>query len=212
MEHRDTETSFEITHNPELFADTDHLLRSGVHIQGHKTQNRYFKFIEDNLPNLKKYYFNLFKLELIERNIIAGNYYYLDIIEDLQSSLGNKKNIEPKVMLFALFLQIISKTELKFSSTYSKEDIFNIITNNNKYKTHFQRILLSDAQEETEITKNTFQRWIKTSLIELEKIGWVYRLNQSDDDRFEILPSFERLSSIYENSILTFDKTNSEIE
>ncbi len=56
MEHQDQETFLKLsTYNFERFAEADNLLRSGMHIQNHKSQRRIYDFIEDNIDTLKSF-------------------------------------------------------------------------------------------------------------------------------------------------------------
>jgi hypothetical protein len=57
MERQNQETFLKLsTYNFERFAETDNLLRSGMHIQNHKTQRKIYDFIEDNIDPLKSFY------------------------------------------------------------------------------------------------------------------------------------------------------------
>lgn len=214
MEHPNKEYYLELKENPELFAETDFLLRSGVHIQDHKSQSRYFRFIESNFSDLKKYYESLFNIDVVPQETVAGKYYFLDYLDEQKSKLlsKTKKNIDPKVTLFAIFLYTIYKTELKFSSRLTKQDILDVINSSNNYKPHIHRILLGSEQAETEITDTTISKWISTSLNEIEKLAWVYFPNNGDEDSFEIMPAFERIAKIYVDTINNIDSIKISLE
>lgn len=214
MERTDKEYYLELKESPELFAETDFHLRSGVHIQDHKSQSRYFRFIESNFPDLKKYYESLFNIDLVSQETVAGKYYFLDYFEELKSNTlsKTKKNLDQKITLFAIFLYTIYKTELKFSTRISKQDVLDVINSSNKYKPNIHRILLGSEQADTEITDTTISKWISTSLYEIEKIAWVYYPNNSDEASFEIMPAFERIAKIYVNTINNIDSIKISLE
>lgn len=214
MEHTNKEYYLELKESPELFAETDFLLRSGVHIQDHKSQSRYFRFIESNFSDLKKYYESLFNIDIVPQENVAGKYYFLDYLDEQKSKTlsKTKKNLDQKVTLFAIFLYTIYKTELKFSSRLTKQDILEVINSSNNYKPHIQRILLGSEQAETEITDTTILKWISSSLNEIEKLAWVYYPNNSDEDSFEIMPAFERIAKIYVDTINNIDSIKISLE
>jgi len=214
MEHTNKEYYLELKESPELFAETDFLLRSGVHIQDHKYQSRYFRFIESNFSDLKKYYESLFNIDIVPQETVAGKYYFLDYLDEQKSKTlsKTKKNLDQKVTLFAIFLYTIYKTELKFSSRLTKQDILDVINSSNNYKPNIHRILLGSEQAETEITDTTILKWISTSLNEIEKLAWVYLPNNSDEDSFEIMPAFERIAKIYVDTINNIDSIKISLE
>ncbi len=214
MEHTNKEYYLELKESPELFAETDFLLRSGVHIQDHKSQSRYFRFIESNFSDLKKYYESLFIIDIVPQETVAGKYYFLDYLDEQKSKTlsKTKKNLDQKVTLFAIFLYTIYKTELKFSSRLNKQDILDVINSSNNYKPNIHRILLGSEQAETEITDTTILKWISTSLNEIEKLAWVYFPNNSDEDSFEIMPAFERIAKIYVDTINNIDSIKTSLE
>jgi hypothetical protein len=214
MEHTNKEFYLELNESPELFAETDFLLRSGVHIQDHKSQSRYFRFIESNYPDLKKYYESLFNIDVVPQETVAGKYYFLEYFDEQKSRTlsKTKKNLDQKVTLFAIFLYTIYKTELKFSSRLTKQDILEVINSSNNYKPNIHRILLGSEQAETEITDTTILKWISTSLNEIEKLAWVYFPNNSDEDSFEIMPAFERIAKIYVDTINNIDSIKISLE
>jgi hypothetical protein len=214
MEHTNKEFYLELKESPELFAETDFLLRSGVHIQDHKSQSRYFRFIESNFPDLKKYYESLFNIDIVPQETVAGKYYFLEYFDEQKSKTlsKTKKNLDQKFTLFAIFLYTIYKTELKFSSRLTKQDILEVINSSNNYKPNIHRILLGSEQAETEITDTTILKWISTSLNEIEKLAWVYFPNNSDEDSFEIMPAFERIAKIYVDTINNIDSIKISLE
>jgi hypothetical protein len=214
MEHTNKEYYLELKESPELFAETDFLLRSGVHIQDHKSQSRYFRFIESNFSDLKKYYESLFNIDIVPQETVAGKYYFLDYLDEQKSKTlsKTKKNLDQKVTLFAIFLYTIYKTELKFSSRLTKQDILDVINSSNNYKPNIHRILLGSEQAETETTDTTILKWISTSLNEIEKLAWVYFPNNSDEDSFEIMPAFERIAKIYVDTINNIDSIKISLE
>ena len=205
MEYQDKETFLELKgHNYERFADTDFQLRSGIHIQEHSSQSRNFRFIEDNFPELYQFYEKLYGIKLCFHPTNMGKFFYLDYFEEQKSRL-KKKSLDAKQTLFAIFLYTLHKTEKRFSTTLSKQEILEALTNHHKIKPHIQRLFLGSEKEETLTTQKTIEKWVDDSLKEIDKLGWIY-FPENDIEKFEILPAFERIALIYQEAINNIDE------
>jgi chromosome condensin MukBEF MukE localization factor len=200
MEHQNKETVLELKeYNLDRFANTDFQLRSGMHIQEHKTQSRNFHFIEENFPDLYPFYIRMYQAKLSFYQSINGKFYYLDFIEEVKSKLS-KESLKPKHTLFAIFLYMLHRIEKRFSITLSKQELVDVLNSHHKIKPHIHRLFLGAEKEDTSPTQNTLYRWVNESLRELEKLGWVETLEE-DSEQFEILPAFERIALIYADAI-----------
>lgn len=200
MEHQNKETVLELKeYNLDRFANTDFQLRSGMHIQDHKTQSRNFHFIEENFPDLYPFYIRMYQAKLSFYQSINGKFYYLDFIDEVKSKLS-KESLKPKHTLFAIFLYMLHRIEKRFSITLSKQELVDVLNSHHKIKPHIHRLFLGAEKEDTSPTQNTLYRWVNDSLRELEKLGWVETLEE-DSEQFEILPAFERIALIYADAI-----------
>jgi chromosome condensin MukBEF MukE localization factor len=200
MEHQNKETVLELKeYNLDRFANTDFQLRSGMHIQDHKTQSRNFHFIEENFPDLYPFYIRMYQAKLSFYQSINGKFYYLDFIDEVKSKLS-KESLKPKHTLFAIFLYMLHRIEKRFSITLSKQELVDVLNSHHKIKPHIHRLFLGAEKEDTSPTQNTLYRWVNESLRELEKLGWVETLEE-DSEQFEILPAFERIALIYADAI-----------
>ncbi|RLD60090.1 MAG: hypothetical protein DRJ01_10255 [Bacteroidetes bacterium] len=211
MENQDKEIFLELKeHNYERFADTDFQLRSGMHIQEHASQNRNFRFIEDNFPELILFYEKLYQSKLCVNQSNIGKFYYLDYFEEQRSKL-KRKSLDSKQTLFAIFLYTLHKVEKRFSTTLSKQELLEALNNHHKIKPHIQRLFLGSEKEETLTTQKTIDKWVDDSLRDLEKLGWIFFI-ENDNEKFEILPAFERIALIYQEAINNIDeiRTNNE--
>src|SRR5690348_11839246 len=91
MEYKDKETLLELKdYNLDRFADTDFQLRSGMHIQEHVSQTKNFRFIEDNFPELYKFYERVYGIKLCSYSTNIGKFYYLDYFEEQKGKLKKK--------------------------------------------------------------------------------------------------------------------------
>lgn len=200
MEHQNKETVLELKeYNLDRFANTDFQLRSGMHIQDHKTQSRNFHFIENNFPQLLSFYERMYQAKLSFYQSINGKFYYLDFIDEVKSKL-TKESLKPKHTLFAIFLYMLHRVEKRFSITLSKQELVDVLNSHHKIKPHIHRLFLGAEKEDTSPTQNTLYRWVNESLRELEKLGWIETLEE-DSEQFEILPAFERIALIYADAI-----------
>lgn len=117
MEHQNQETFLTLSsYNFERFAEADNLLRSGMHIQNHKSQRRMYDFIEDNINTLKPFYERLYKAKLNEQPTVDNKYYYLDA-SDAQNKTLNKAKLDQQATLFAIFILVAqSRKAIQLSS------------------------------------------------------------------------------------------------
>jgi chromosome condensin MukBEF MukE localization factor len=212
MEHQDQETFLKLsTYNFERFGETDNLLRSGAHIQSHKSQRQLFNFIEDNIEPLTEYYERLYKAKLCEEITVDNKFYYLDATGS-QNKVMNKEKLDQRIVLFAIFLYYLQKVEKQFSVYLSKQEIIEAINSNHSIKPHIQKLFFGTEKEDTSSVQKTIDNWVSSSLRQLVKLGWIY-FPDEDDEKFETLPAFERIALIYHEAINDIDniKTSCEI-
>jgi hypothetical protein len=199
------------SYNFDRFAETDFLLRSGVHIQNHKSQRRIYEFIEDNIEPLKDFYERLYKAKLYEQPTADNKYFYLDTSET-QNKILNKIKLDQETTLFAIFLFWLHKVEKRFSFYLTKQELIEVLNTNHKIKSHIHKLYFASEKEDTLSVQKTLENLVNRSLIKLEKLGWVYF--PEDNEKFEILPAFDRIATIYSEVIYDIDniKTNYDIQ
>jgi chromosome condensin MukBEF MukE localization factor len=149
MEHQNQETFLKLsTYNFERFAEADNLLRSGMHIQNHKSQRRIYDFIEDNIEPLKSFYERLYKAKLNEQPTVDNKYFYLDGTE-AQNKILNKVKLDQEATLFAIFLYWLHKVEKQFSFNLTKAEIVEMLNTNHRIKQPIQKIFFGTDKEDT---------------------------------------------------------------
>lgn len=192
------------------FADTDNLLRSGVHVQNHHSQSSAFRFIVENFDDLEIFYQKLYQARL-RRDYYADNvYYYLDYFDDQKSKL-KKKSLDAKETLFAIYLYTLHKVEKRFSTSLSKEEVYQSLITNPKISPQVKRLFLGNQTEETITSNKTIIKWIDEGLRELKNLGWIYSSDNTYED-FEILPAFERIVLIYKDVIFNIEELKISID
>lgn len=200
MEYQDKEVILELkSYNLERFANADHQLRSGMHLQNYKSQTRIFQFIEDNFNELYSFYERMYQAKLSYYQSINGKFYFLEYFDEVKSKLS-KESLKPKHTLFAIFLYMLHRIEKRFSTTLSKQELIEVLNNHHKIKPHIHRLFLGAEKEDTAPTQTTLYRWVSDSLRELEKLGWVQTLEENSE-QFELLPAFERIALVYADAI-----------
>ncbi len=200
MEYQDKEIVLELKNNDfGGFSKADHYLRSGQHIQDHKSQKRIFQFVEDNYPELYAFYEKVYQAKLYHFQNINGSFYFLDYFDEVKSKLS-KESLKPKYTLFAIFLYVLHRIEKRFSTTLSKQELVELLNNHPKIRPHIHRLFLGAEKEDTAPTQATIYKWVSDSLRELEKLGWTQTLEE-DSEQFELLPAFERIALVYADAI-----------
>ena len=203
MEYPYQETFLRLsTYNFERFAEADNLLRSGMHIQNHKSQRKIYDFIEDNIDPLKSFYERLYKVKLNEQPTVDNKYFYLDGTE-AQNKILNKVKLDQEATLFAIFLYWLHRVEKQFSFNLTKTEIVEMLNTNHRIKQPIQKIFFGTDKEDTISIQKTLEKWVGTSLNQLVKLGWVYF--PEDDEKFEMLPAFQRIEIIYRDLIYNID-------
>jgi chromosome condensin MukBEF MukE localization factor len=212
MEYQDKETFLELKpHNSDRFAETDTLLRSGVHIQEHKTQAKYFRFIEDNIDELQKFYRSLYFVKLDFHQGPSGKFYFIDYFDEQRGKL-KRRSLDSNSTLFAIFFYTYHKTERRFSTRIAKNEVIAVLNSNSKIRNHIQRLFFGAESQDTITTTKTIERWAKQGFSELEKLGWVYFIEDADEDVIEVLPAFERIALIYHELINDIESIDSFIK
>lgn len=203
MEHPDQETFLKLsTYNFERFGEADNLLRSGMHIQNHKSQRKIYDFIDDNIETLKTFYERLYKAKLSEQPTVDNKYFYLDGTE-AQGKIMNKVKLDQEATLFAIFLYWLHKVEKQFSFNLTKTELVEILYTNHRIKQPIQKLFFGTEKEDTLSVQKTLENWVGNSLRQLVKLGWVYF--PDDDEKFEMLPAFQRIETIYPDVIHNID-------
>jgi chromosome condensin MukBEF MukE localization factor len=205
MEYQDKEIVLELKNNDfGGFAKTDHFLRSGQHIQDHKSQKRSYQFIENNYQELYAFYEKVYNAKLEYSQNINGKFYFLDYFDEVKSKLS-KESLKQKSTLFAIFLYMLHRVEKRFSTTLTKQELVEVLNTHQKIRPHIHRIFLGAEKEDTAPTQATIYKWVSDSLRDLEKLGWTQTLDE-DSEQFELLPAFERIGLIYADAINNIDE------
>lgn len=194
----------------DIFSDVDHALKSGQHIQNYPHEADLFGFLEKFENDLIYYYKNLFKVNLVCKGTDYDRYYYLDMDDETRGILKSKsKKLSPEYTLLGILLLKIHRIDKYFGNNdIAINDFIKAIKANDEFKDDVYRLFAKRKEKEsTEIDEHTIDEWIKNSLKEFERLGWIhFDRSGGPKETFEIMPSIDRLFTMYSYEIHNIDR------
>lgn len=204
----------------EIFAKTDYWLKSGYHIQyKHPDQQESCRYIQDVYNSLRRHYNDFYDVDLTAGGdeIDHSIYYFIEYRKHSNTQYSRKHfglfdedRLEPDVVIVGLllsFMEVLDST----SSISQVQQALN--EEHDEFKNGFYKLLANNSSGGVDLHKDEVQvnNRIAKALKYFEKIKWLY-FPKADDDRFEIMPSFDRFTKVlYRKEIEEFDtifKTN----
>jgi len=188
-----------------FFAELDYRLRSGEHIQSqYRGQEDIFSFLSKYTTELAHYYKALFGLSLEEAGSAYGSrYYYLDSIEGVKNKVSNelRRPLKKEFVLLGIFL---CKLQIDLSEVDTVRGFKRVLREDYEaYKDSFFRLLARvSGDDHIETDEEAVDKIIDSAFREFHRLGWV----DLEGDRFEIMPSLERLRTLYVNEINNIDE------
>ena len=120
MENAKT-TKYSFLESPDsvdTFSDMDNALKNGQHIQNYPHEADLFHFLEKFEDEIRYYYKNLFKVNLMCKGTDYDRYYYLDMDEESRGILKSKsKKLTPEYTLMGILLLKIHRIDKYFGSS-----------------------------------------------------------------------------------------------
>lgn len=208
MENADKKYGFLETEEAEtLFADVDFALKSGQHVQNYPHEADLFNFVEKYEDELRSYYRNLFKVGLVGKGSDYTRYFYLDLDDESRGIVKTRaKKLSPEYTLLGILLLKIHRIDKYFINDIYVPDFIQLIKNNEEYKQFIYNLFAKRREKEaTEIDEATIDEWIRNSLREFERLGWVH-FDHRNKELFEIMPSIDRLFTMYSYEIHHIDR------
>jgi len=194
-----------------VFAKLDYTLRSGTHIQReYPVDVNLFRFLNENenFESLREYYKDFFNLNLRKEGNEFNQYYHLELNEDGKSSVSSdyreylKSEFIIIGMLFLKMYKLDGNIELD-----SVSDFINLLYEEYEEEKNALRKLINDNSSDkgTDTTDQRFEDIVKKSFVKFGELGWLMWDDESEKNKFKILPSFERLRIAYQPQIETID-------
>lgn len=201
-----------------VFAKLDYTLRSGIHIQReYPVDVNLFRFLNENenFDSLREYYKDFFNLNLRKEGNEFNQYYYLELNEDGKSNVSSDYRDYLKIefiiigMLFLKMYKLDGNIELD-----SVSDFINLLYEEYEEEKNALRKLINDnsSNKGTDTTDQRFEEIVKKSFVKFGELGWLMWDDESEKNKFKILPSFERLRVAYQPQIETIDNLIKEVK
>jgi len=190
-----------------LFAEVDFMFKSGQHIQNYPHQVELFNFVEKFEEDLRLYYRNLFKVNLAGKGSDYSRYFYLEMDDDTRGIVkARAKKLTPEHTLLGILLLKIHRIDKYFINDIYVPDFIQLLKTNEEYKNFIYNLFARRREKEaTEIDENTIDEWVRNSLKEFERLGWIH-FDPRNKELFEIMPSIERLFTMYSYEIHNIDR------
>jgi RPA family protein len=85
-------------------------------------------------------------------------------------------------------------------------DFIQLIKSNEEYKNYIYGLFAKRREKEaTEIDESTIDEWVRNSLMQFERLGWIH-FDPRNKELFEIMPSIDRLFTMYSYEIHNIDR------
>ncbi|MEJ5102784.1 hypothetical protein [Chryseobacterium sp. MYb328] len=201
-----------------IFAKLDYTLRSGTHVQReYPFDINLFRFLNENenFESLKEYYKDFFNLNLRKEGNEFNQYYYLQLNEDGKSNVSSDHRDYLKSefiiigMLFLKMYKLDGNIELD-----SISDFIILLYEEYEEEKNALRKLINDNSSDkgTDTTDQRFEDIVRKSFFKFGELGWLMWDDESEKNKFKILPSFERLRVAYQPQIETIDDLIKEVK
>ena len=183
-----------------VFGKLDYALKDGLHIQ-EKLNPDFFFFVDSNHIDLSDYYEELFQVKLEKSQNSSDHYFYLDFIEahSRGSIVAEHRYFlasEHIIVAFLLYKVIYNDLQIELDSVkrFQKmireeyEDIKTLV---------YEKLAQVTRKKPSDMDDEKLNGIILSAMREFSRIGWILLEN----DYFETLPAFGRITLIYGNPI-----------
>jgi chromosome condensin MukBEF MukE localization factor len=166
-----------------------------------------FNFVEKFEDELRAYYRNLFKVNLAGKGSDYTRYFFLDLDEESHGIVKSRaKKLTPEHTLLGILLLKIHRIDKYFINDIYVPDFIQLLKTNEEYKNFIYNLFARRREKEaTEIDENTIDEWVRNSLKEFERMGWIH-FDPRNKELFEIMPSIDRLFTMYSYEIHNIDR------
>lgn len=184
----------------QVFGRMDYALKNGVHIQHWREQEDWHRFVIKHFDSLRAYYQRFFGVLLQEGGESVNKYFYLDFWPQTRGNVpAENRHFFPnefiiigfmvyKIVYIDQYIELESLSTLKRMIRQDYEDL----------KPGLYRVLAKTKNlNTTEIDDDKLNEIVDKAMKEFASIGWV----ALEEDHFDLLPSFERLPTMYQDYI-----------
>jgi chromosome condensin MukBEF MukE localization factor len=192
-----------------IFANTDYALKSGQHIQKCPLQNKMFVFVRQYYDQLKAYYDDLFDIHLNREGEGDSEYFFIDFFRDGNGycqrgniPMENREYLAENHIIIAFLLIRMYLLEPRAEIHIPIQDFkVQVLQEYDEYKPHLLRLFAkSEDVEETDYELKAIEDEIDRALKKFNDLCWI--MIDKSTQTFEIMPSLNRLLSMFENYII----------
>lgn len=189
----------------DLFAKIDYALKDGVHIQNSIHQASMFRFIEENEESIRDFYEEFYGVYLEYGGETINKYYYLEFGHNSRGNIPLDHRYflanECVIVAFMIYKIIYIDGYIDLSSVSKLQKI--IRQDYEDLKPSLYRALAKAKKDKTtKINDENIDKVVLDALKEFSKIGWIVL----DEDTFDPLPAFERITKMYSEYINHLDE------
>ena len=199
----------------EIFAKTDYLLRSGVHIQrNYPLPSELFRFIERNYESLKVYYQDIFKVILCRQGVEFKRYYFIDFDEDNRGNIpvSSRSYLKTEYIIIGLLFFKLYRIDGNIELSSVSDFITTLFSEYEEEKGAFRKLIVDlVTTKSTDFNDERIEEIIRKAFNSFNDLGWIAWANKQNRDKFNCMPSFERLRLMYQSQILGIDDLIKEI-
>lgn len=189
----------------EFFALLDYALKDGVHIQNYGKQKDLYLYLCRYYPTLKTYYNDFWGLELEDGGTESERYFYLQINPDMKNRIpqNHKHTFSKEHIIVGLLLYKVYFIDCNLELNSLKKFQKIIRVDYPDLKPGIVRILAKAKRERaTKLNDDKVDSIIRSAFDEFRKMSWI---SMENEDTFEMLPSFHRLTKEFATTINSID-------
>ncbi len=197
------------------FADINILLLSGKHID-HKYYAEY-GVLESYESQLRNFYSNLYRLNLVADMFDGSRYYYLDFTENGRGKLSdagrNKELTELQTLIGLTLLDMYYQKYFDEEKIIHWNDIKTQILESD-HQEAYKRILFNDIRESyDERAWNEVHTKFSKTIDNFDRLGWVEKQSGRNEELvFEIRPAIHRLAKLYQDELQHFESLSLQLK
>lgn len=192
------------------FADLNIELLRGTHIQS--DQYYLFRLLTTKENEIRFYYRTLYSLDLIKDKYDREIYFYLDFLDEGKGKVSpqqrHRELSHQNIITGFILLKLYYDKYFESHKEIQWQDIHKEMMES-EFSLGFKRIFFSEIREfYSDPEWEPVIRKFKKCLREFEILGWVKKIDSSDEDiiHFQIKESIHRFAKLYEKELTHFDE------
>ncbi len=186
------------------FGKIDYHLRNGVHIQREFPSEELFRFLDANYEKgIKQYYLDMFDLPLSQSGSEFNRYYYINLNTGERSkvSVDNKDYLKSEHILIGLLFIKLFRLEGNIDLDNVEDFIQLLFQEYEEEKIALIRLITDQVSDKSsDRNEDKVESIVHAAFKKFGELGWLL-WDRSSQNKFKVLPSFERLREMYSPQI-----------